>query len=114
MIGQTTAPAAAEPESPLEHIVQHPLVERPANYGPLTPNGTITLFSDQIAQLGLAAVLLIALVPMIARRRRGTNGVDAMVPTGSANMLEAICEYLRKEVAEPALHEHTDRFIKYI
>ena len=37
-----------------------------------------------------------------------------MVPAGSANMLEAICEYLRKEVAEPALHEHTDRFIKYI
>ncbi|HEX7677427.1 MAG TPA: hypothetical protein VF713_04840, partial [Thermoanaerobaculia bacterium] len=28
--------------------------------------------------------------------------------------IEAVCEYLRKEVAEPALHEHTDRFIKYI
>ena len=37
-----------------------------------------------------------------------------MVAAGPANMLEAICEYLRKEVAEPALHEHTDRFIKYI
>ncbi len=37
-----------------------------------------------------------------------------MVPTGAANGLEAVCEYLRKEVAEPALHEHTDRFIKYI
>jgi len=36
------------------------------------------------------------------------------VPTGAANGLEAVCEYLRKEVAEPALHEHTDRFIKYI
>ena len=37
-----------------------------------------------------------------------------MVPTGAANGLEAVCDYLRKEVAEPALHEHTDRFIKYI
>jgi F-type H+-transporting ATPase subunit a len=37
-----------------------------------------------------------------------------MVPTGAANGLEAICEYIRKEIAEPALHEHTDRFIKYI
>ena len=36
------------------------------------------------------------------------------MPTGAANGLEAVCEYLRKEVAEPALHEHTDRFIKYI
>ena len=116
MLAQETAPApaAAAPESPLEHVVQHPLIERPANYGPLTPNGTITLFSDQIAMLALAGVLLIALVPLMTRKRRGTGGVDAMVPTGSANMLEAICEYLRKEVAEPALGEHTDRFIKYI
>lgn len=107
-------PQAAEPESPLEHVVQHPLIEVPAHLGPLTPNGTITIFSDQIAMILLAGVLLIALVPMLVRRRRGRNGVDAMVPTGAANGLEAVCEYLRSEVAEPALHEHTDRFIKYI
>src|SRR3954463_12621389 len=107
-------PQAAEQESPLEHVVQHPLIERSAHLGPLTPNGTITLFSDQIAMILLAGLLLIALVPMLVRRRRGRNGVDVMVPTGASNGLEAICEYLRKEVAEPALHEHTDRFIKYI
>jgi F-type H+-transporting ATPase subunit a len=104
----------AEAESPLEHVVQHPLIQRPAHLGPLTPNGTITVFSDQIAMLALAGLLLIALVPMLVKRRRGRNGVDAMVPAGAANGLEAVCEYLRKEVAEPALHEHTDRFIKYI
>jgi F-type H+-transporting ATPase subunit a len=109
-----TEPQATEPESPLEHIVQHPLIERPAHLGPLTPNGTITVFSDQIAMIVLAGVLLIALVPMLVRRRRGRDGVDAMVAAGPANGLEAICEYLRKEVAEPALGEHTDRFIKYI
>jgi F-type H+-transporting ATPase subunit a len=110
----TTAPPAVEQESPLEHIVQHPLIERPAPVGPLTPNGTITVFSDQIAMIALAGVLLIALVPALVRRRRGTSGVDVMVPTGPANGIEAVCDYLRKEVAEPALHEHTDRFIKYI
>ena len=103
-----------EQESPLEHIVQHPLVERPASVGLLTPDGKITVFSDQIAMIALAGILLIALVPMMIRRRRGSAGVDAMVPAGSANMLEAVCDYLRKEVAEPVLHEHTDRFIKYI
>jgi F-type H+-transporting ATPase subunit a len=103
-----------EQESPLEHIVQHPLVERPAKIGLLTPEGKITVFSDQIAMIALAGILLIALVPMMIRRRRGGAGVDAMVPAGSANMLEAVCDYLRKEVAEPVLHEHTDRFIKYI
>ena len=103
-----------EQESPLEHIVQHPLIERPADLGPLTPNGVITIFSDQIAMLALAGVLLIAFVPIMVRRRRGRGDVDGLVPAGGANMLEAVCQYIRKEVAEPALHEHTDRFIKYI
>jgi F-type H+-transporting ATPase subunit a len=111
----THEPAAApQAESPLEHIVQHPLIERPAHFGPLTPDGKITVFSDQIAMIALAGVLLIALVPILIRRRRGNTGVAAMVPTGPANGLEAVCEYIRKEVAEPALGPHTDRFIKYI
>jgi F-type H+-transporting ATPase subunit a len=110
--GHEAAPAHAE--SPLEHIVQHPLIERPADLGPLTPNGVITIFSDQIAMIALAGVLLIAFVPMMVRRRRGKGDVDGLVPAGGANMLEAVCQYIRKEVAEPALHEHTDRFIKYI
>jgi len=103
-----------EQESPLEHIVQHPLIERPASVSPLTPDGKVTLFSDQIAMLALAGLLLVALVPLMVKRRRGKAGVESMVPSGSANMLEAVCDYLRKEVAEPVLHEHTDRFIKYI
>lgn len=112
--GEHGAAPAGHQESPLEHIVQHPLIERPANLGPLTPNGVITVFSDQIAMILLAGLLLVALVPILVRRRLGKTGVEAMVPTGPANGLEAVCQYLRKEVAEPALHEHTDRFIKYI
>ena len=103
-----------EQESPLEHIVQHPLIERPANLGPLTPNGVVTVFSDQIAMLVLAGR-----DPAV---RRADAGSPAQGPgrrrragaPGSANAIEAICQYLRKEVAEPALHEHTDRFIRYI
>jgi len=114
MQAHATDAQPAEHESPLEHIVQHPLIERPAHLGPLTPNGTITLFSDQIAMMLLAGVLLIAIVPALVKRRRGSQGVDAMVPAGSANMVEAICDYLRKEVVAPALQEHTDRFVKYI
>ncbi len=104
----------AEAHSPLEHVVQHPLIEREAHLGALTPNGVVTIFSDQIAMLALAGVLLIALVPMLIRKRRGGTDVDRLVPAGAANALEGICQYLRKEVAEPALHEHTDRFIKFI
>src|SRR5579862_4705970 len=113
MMANEEAPAKGG-ESPLEHIVQHPLIERPAHLGPLTPNGVVTVFSDQIAMILVAGVLLMVLVPMLVRRRRSRDGVDAMVPAGAANGLEFVCQYLRAEVAEPALHEHTDRFIKYI
>jgi F-type H+-transporting ATPase subunit a len=106
--------AAPHQDSPLSHVVQHPIVEVPAHLGPLTPNGVVTVFSDQIGQLILAGALLVVAVPMLIRGRRGRSGVDALVPVGPANALEGICQYLRKEVAEPALHEHTDRFIKYI
>ena len=101
-------------ENPLEHIVQHPLIERPAHLGPLTPDGVITIFSDQIAMLVLAGVLLVFLLPLLVRKRRGAQGVDALVASGPANAVEAICQYLRQEVVEPTLHQHTDRFIKYI
>ena len=100
--------------NPLEHVIQHPLVQQTADLGPLTPEGKITLLSDQIVILILAGLLLILLVPMLVRRRRSTDAVGRLVPTGFANFFEAVCQYLRKEVAEPNLGEHTDRFIKYI
>lgn len=100
--------------NPLEHVVQHPLVQQEAHLGALTPEGKITLLSDQIVMMMIAGLLLILLVPAFVKRRRGSSGVDAMVPAGPANAIEAICQYLRNEVARPALHEHTDRFVKYI
>ena len=100
--------------NPLEHVVQHPIIQRPANLGPLTPEGKITLFSDHISMLILGGLLLILLVPMLVRKRRGKGEVDALVPAGPANFIEAICQYFREEVARPNLGPYTDRFIKYI
>lgn len=91
-------------ENPLEHIVRHPMIVRDG----------FTLLDSHIVMLMLAAFLLILLLPIWVRRRRGTDAVGSLVPTGPGNAIEAICEYLRKEVAQPALQEHTDRFIKFI
>src|SRR6185295_1646824 len=91
-------------ENPLEHIVRHPMIRW---------NG-FTLLDSHIVMMMLAAFLLILLLPIWVRRRRGTDAVGALVPAGAGNAIEAICEYLRNEVARPALHEHTDRFIKFI
>jgi F-type H+-transporting ATPase subunit a len=101
-------------ESPLEHIVRHPMIQRPANLGFLTPGGKITLLDSHIVMMLIAAVLLLALIPAWARRRRGKGGIDAMVPTGAGNAIEAICQYFREELARPNLGEYTDRFIKFI
>jgi F-type H+-transporting ATPase subunit a len=101
-------------ENPLEHIVRHPMVQRPAHLGFLSQGGKITLLDSHIVMLILGAVLLILLLPIWVRRRRGTDAVGALVPTGAGNAVEAICEYLRKEIAQPNLQHHTDRFIKFI
>ncbi len=98
---------------PVEHVIQHPLVTRPADFGLLTPNGEITLFSDHISMLLAAGLLLVLVLPWSLRRRRGDE-VERLVPAGFANGIEAICQYLRQTVAEPVLGKHTDRFIKYI
>jgi F-type H+-transporting ATPase subunit a len=102
-------------ESPLEHVVQHPLIQTSAHLGKvLSPGDKITVLSDQITMMIVGGLLLMLFIPMLVGRRRSKTGVGAMVPTGFANFLEAVCEYLRKEIAQPSLHEHTDRFIKYI
>ncbi len=101
------APEHAQTASPLEHIVQHPLVERPAELGLLTPQHRVTIFSDQIAMLLLAGLLLVVLVPRWARRRRAKDGIGAMVPRGFGNFLEAICQYLREEVARAGASSST-------
>lgn len=102
--------------NPLDHVVQHPLPGWHPKYdlGLLTPDGEVTVFSDQIIMMIVAGVLLIVFMPILVRKRRGSGEVDRLVPTGSSNFIEAICQYLRKEVAEPALQQHTDRFITYI
>lgn len=101
-------------DNPLSHVVQHPLVEVPADLGFLTPRGAVTLLSDQITALVAGGLLLILFVPVLVRRRRGTDPIGRLVPTGFANALEAICQYLRKSAYEPVLGEHTDRYVKYL
>jgi F-type H+-transporting ATPase subunit a len=106
--------ASAAAENPLEHVVQHPLVTRPAHLGPLTPRGEITLLSNHILMMIVAALLLVLFLPPLVRRRAGSDPVGRLVPTGFANLIELICQYLRTEIAEPALGKHTDRFISYL
>lgn len=101
-------------DNPLSHVVQHPLVQRDLDLGFLTPEGKITVFSDHIAMLILAGLLVMIALPLLMRRRRGEGEVERHLPTHPRNFVELICSFLRDEVARPVLGEHTDRFIKFI
>lgn len=94
---------------PLDHVVQHPYI---GGDGPFYTVSTI--FSNHIAMQILAALLLILLIPRFVRLRDTGDAVGDLTPRGFRNFFEAICNYLRNEVARPALGEHTDRFIPYI
>lgn len=110
MIGRMSASS-----DPLSHVLQHPLKTIEANLPfPFAPQGYVTLLSDQIVILIVSGVLLMLFLPLWVRRRRDDSETGRLVPSGPANFLEAVCAYLRDQVARPVLGAHTDRFIKYI
>jgi len=100
--------------SPLEHIVQHPIIQREVDLGVFTPEHQITLLSNHTLMILIAGLLLTLVLPPLLRRRRVDDEVESLVPTGFGNLIEVICNYFREEIARPALGPHTDRFIKYI
>ena len=104
----------ASGDNPLSHVVPHPLKKVPMDLGFLTPGGEITVLSDQIVMMIVGTLLLCLVFPALARKRRGTEGTAALVPSGFGAFVEMVCEYWRKEVAEPQLGEHADKFIKFI
>jgi len=97
---------------PLDHVVEHRLWTLTGDFGPFGEE--ITVLSDHIVMIILAGLLLSLFLPRAVRRRAGEGEVERLVPRGPANGLEAICQFLRKEIAEPALGPYTDRFIKFV
>lgn len=94
--------------SPLDHVVQHPIVE----VG--TGISKVTLLSNHIIMQIIAAALLVWLVPKALRMRAGTDSIGRLVPRSFGNALEGLCEALRTHVARPALGPYTDQFMPYI
>ncbi|MBN1817755.1 MAG: F0F1 ATP synthase subunit A [Sedimentisphaerales bacterium] len=83
--------------SPIEHFTSKPLF---SVFG-------LFNFTSHMFVVTLATVVLLVVMPLIFHRR-------PLVRSGFGNALEAICLYLREEVARPFLHERTDKYIGYI
>jgi len=90
---------------PLEHVVEHRL---------WPVEGPITVLSDHVLMQMLAAVVLVLLIPRAVRWQRRGELLDRLTPRGFGNFIEAICQFLREQVARPALGEYTDRFVGYV
>jgi len=93
----------------IDHITDHPWVgfqwvnalSLPA------PFNTVTWMSSGIASMILVAVLLMLVLPRLARRK-------ADVPTGGRNVLEILVVFIRDMVAKPALKDKADHFLPFL
>jgi F-type H+-transporting ATPase subunit a len=63
--------------------------------------------TNHLEMLALSAVLLVLVIPPLARRKD-------LVPRGARNFLEAILQFIREEVARPALGHHTDKMVPFL
>ena len=82
--------------NPLSHNQSVPVLQ----LGPLT-------ISNHMLMVAVAAILLAIGVPLAVRRR-------AINPRGWQNLIESICDFIRQEVVQPIMGEHTDRHIGFI
>lgn len=87
--------------SPLEHVVDHPII---------TGNNGWYYLTNHMVMLILAALLMLIIFPVITRPYREGK----LVPTGTRNLFEAILLFIRNEVAKPVLGDETDRFMPYL
>lgn len=86
--------------SPLNEVVSRRIEQIPPIYiGPWEFHFTNHMFMVMLASL----VLMVAL-PLVMRQK-------GFVPRGFRNAIEAICVYLREDMARPMLKDHTDRYI---
>lgn len=107
--------AASGGFDPTDHVAPWPLFEvGPLTIGPLSLGpATIT---NQMLMAAVATVMVLAACVHASRRIavRG-SGVDAYLTRGRfSQVIEAICEFLREQVARPNLGHLTDRYIGYV
>jgi len=96
--------------NPLDHVVQHALIE-PGEGSGFTK---FTILSNHIIMQIVAAGLLVYFIPKAVKLRAGADSIGRLVPRGFGNAIEGLCEALRVHVARPALGKYTDQFIPYI
>lgn len=86
--------------NPLEEIVAREIFS-------FTIFGFEVSVSNHMFMITLAAVLLMVALPLAVRQKR-------LVRTGFGNLIEAVCEFVREDIARPFLGDRTDKHIGFI
>ncbi len=99
MIAGLIASVLAAGGNPLSHVVPHQISKDPTSFW--------SHVNNHMLMFVVAGVLMLIVVPLAARQK-------GLVPKGFRNFLEAIMQYIRENVARPALGEDTDKFIPFL
>lgn len=94
--------------SGLDHVVQH------VNFQVGEGIWAFPILSNHIVMQFVALLIILWVIPWATRQRKGDGELTGMVPTGLGNAIEAICVFLRNDIAKPNLGHYTDRFIPFI
>lgn len=86
----------------------------PLNLFTIKPHDTY--FTNQMLMTLVAAVILLLVFPMLGRRYAAmlAAGPERTVPRGFSNLLEAMMQFIRNDVARPVLADKTDRFMPFL
>jgi len=94
------SPVLAGGDDPLSHVIPHELTFSWAKFGDYT-------LTNHLFMLIVSAALLLIVMPIAARAK-------GIVPTGFRNLIEAVLQFLREDMARPVLGKRTDTFIPFI
>lgn len=109
---------------PLDHVLPHRFgegvafwrwtIEAPLNIFKIEPHSTY--FTNQMLMTIVAAVIMLLIFPMLGRRYAAMQVRDpaSAVPKGFTNLIEAMMQYIRNDVARPVLGDKTDRFMPFL
>lgn len=94
----------------MSHVAQHIVPGAQVGEGVLS----FPVMSNHILMQLVGAALLVWLLPRAVRMRAGADEIGRLVPRGIGNAVEALCEAIRKHVAEPNLGSYTAMFLPYL
>jgi F-type H+-transporting ATPase subunit a len=109
---------------PLEHVLPHRLSDKlfhipidlkaPLGIFHIQPHDFY--FTNQLLMTLVAAAVMVVLFSILGRRYAAmmARPAEQRVPSGFVNLLEAMMQFIREDVARPVLGDKTDRFLPFL